>query len=239
MVSDNTPSIWGRPRVRQGDISESVGGRSVPCEGDIPRGPLLGDCRRGEGETGSFWSGHTDDQVVDFWHATEYLGKAATVLYRGQLQRGEAWMDESCHKLKHEPGGAAAILKRLKYLSKVRPWAKEDEDVQRAITYFTNQTKAGRMDYAARVIRKEPIGSGCDGSGLQGDRQATALRVGHEMERGWSRRGDQSTVLNPHGGAMGSILGKDRQNGDSLWPLNTSVPSILHQHHSSGHTHHY
>ena len=45
-------------------------------------------------------------------------------------------MDESCHKLKHEAGGAAAILKQLKSLSKVRPWAKEDEDVQRAITYL-------------------------------------------------------------------------------------------------------
>ncbi len=107
-----------------------------------------------------FLERHTDEQVVDFWHATEYLGKAATVLYRGQVTAREAWMDESCHKLKHEPGGAAAILKQLKYLSKVRPWAKEDEDVQRAITYFTNQSKAGRMDYAARVIRKEPIGSG-------------------------------------------------------------------------------
>ena len=27
---------------------------------------------------------HTDTQVVDFWHAAEYLGKAAAVLYRGQ-----------------------------------------------------------------------------------------------------------------------------------------------------------
>ena len=56
----------------------------------------------------------------------------------------QAWMDESCHKLKHEAGGAAAILKQLKSLSKVRPWVKEDENVQRAITYFGNQSKAGR-----------------------------------------------------------------------------------------------
>jgi hypothetical protein len=26
---------------------------------------------------------HTETQVVDFWHAAEYLGKAAAVLYRG------------------------------------------------------------------------------------------------------------------------------------------------------------
>jgi hypothetical protein len=51
-------------------------------------------------------------------------------------------------------------LKQLRTLSRVRPWAKEDDDVQRAITYFGNQSKAGRMDYAARVANKEPIGSG-------------------------------------------------------------------------------
>jgi hypothetical protein len=107
-----------------------------------------------------FLERHTDAQVVDFWHAVEYLGKAATVLYRGQVATREAWMNESCHRLKHEPGGAAAILKQLRSLSKVRPWAKEHEDVQRAITYFTNQSKAGRMDYPARVTRNEPIGSG-------------------------------------------------------------------------------
>ena len=30
-----------------------------------------------------FLERHTEVQVVDFWHAAEYLGKAAAVLYRG------------------------------------------------------------------------------------------------------------------------------------------------------------
>jgi hypothetical protein len=107
-----------------------------------------------------FLERHTDAQVVDFWHAAEYLGKAAAVLYRGRPATRKSWMDTSCHTLKHEPGGAAAILKQLKSQAKTRPWAKNDEDVKRAITYFENQSKAGRMDYAARVAKKEPIGSG-------------------------------------------------------------------------------
>ena len=107
-----------------------------------------------------FLERHTEEQVVDFWHAAEYLGKAAAVLYRGQPATRRSWVDTSCHTLKHEPGGAAAILKQLRSLAKVRPWAKDDEDVQRAITYFANQSGSGRMDYAARVRRKEPIGSG-------------------------------------------------------------------------------
>ena len=48
----------------------------------------------------------------------------------------------------------------MRTLAKERPWTKDDEDVERAITYFANQSGAGRMDYAARVVAAEPIGSG-------------------------------------------------------------------------------
>ena len=83
------------------------------------------------------------------------------MIYRSQSATGKAWLDENCHKLKHEPlAPTSPISNQLKSLAKVRPWAKENEDVQRAITYFENQSKAGRMNYAARVRRKEPIGSG-------------------------------------------------------------------------------
>jgi hypothetical protein len=107
-----------------------------------------------------FLGRYTEVQVLDFWHALEYLGKAAAVLYRGQPEIRQQWMDERCHTLKHEPGGAQLVLKQLKSQAKVRPWAKDDEDVQRAITYLTNQSSAGRMDYASRVQANEPIGSG-------------------------------------------------------------------------------
>jgi hypothetical protein len=52
------------------------------------------------------------------------------------------------------------VLNRLRTLTRERPWARGDEDVQRAITYFANQSAAGRMDYAGRVAANEPIGSG-------------------------------------------------------------------------------
>ncbi len=107
-----------------------------------------------------FLAKHTEVQVTDFWHAAGYPGKAAAVLYRGHPATREAWLEEECHVLKHEPDGAASVLKQLRSQAKVRPWAEADEDVQRAITYFANQSKAGRMDYASRVSANEPIGSG-------------------------------------------------------------------------------
>jgi hypothetical protein len=107
-----------------------------------------------------FLGRHTDVQVTDYWHAVEYLGKAAAVLYRGHPRTRQAWLDDACHRLKHEPDGAEWVLKRLRSLARERPWAKAAEDVQRAITYFANQSGAGRMDYASRVAAHEPIGSG-------------------------------------------------------------------------------
>jgi hypothetical protein len=107
-----------------------------------------------------FLGRHTDVQVTDFWHAAEYLGKAAVVLYRGHPRTKEAWLEEACHRLKHEPGGAEWVLKQWRRLARERPWAKDDEAVQRAITYFANQSGMGRMDYASRVAVNEPIGSG-------------------------------------------------------------------------------
>jgi hypothetical protein len=107
-----------------------------------------------------FLGRHTDVQVVDFWHAAGYLGKAAVVLYRGQPRTREAWLEDACHRLKHEPDGAEWVLKQLRRLARERPWAKDDEAVQRAITYFANQSGTGRMDYAGRVAANEPIGSG-------------------------------------------------------------------------------
>jgi hypothetical protein len=103
---------------------------------------------------------HTGVQVTDFWHAAEYLGEAAVVLYRGHPRAREAWLDDACHRLKHDPGGAEWVLKQLRRPARERPWARDSEEVRRAITYVENQSDAGRMDYASRVAADEPIGSG-------------------------------------------------------------------------------
>src|SRR4051812_15800186 len=107
-----------------------------------------------------FLGRHTDMQVTDSWHAAEYLGKAAVVLYRGHPRTREAWLEDACHRLKHEPDGAGWVLKQLRRPARERPWAKDHEDVPRAITYFANRSGAGRMDYSSRVAANEPIGSG-------------------------------------------------------------------------------
>jgi hypothetical protein len=138
-----------------GRLEVEIGRAKAKC----PEAHYVGiaDGAKGNGE---FLGQHTDVQVTDFWHAAEYLGKAAAVLYRGHPRTREEWLGDACHRLKHEPDGAEWVLKRLRSLARERPWAKADEDVQRAITYFANQSGAGRMNYAGRVAANEPIGSG-------------------------------------------------------------------------------
>jgi hypothetical protein len=138
-----------------GRLEAEIGRAKAKCPGARYVG--LADGAKGNWE---FLGRHTDVQVTDFWHAAEYLGKAAVVIHRGHPRTREAWLEEACHRLKHEPDGAEWVLKRLRTLARERPWAKGHEDVQRAITYFTNQSGMGRMDYASRVAANEPIGSG-------------------------------------------------------------------------------
>lgn len=62
-----------------------------------------------------FLNKHTEDQVLDFWHATEYLTKAADAIFRkkNQLKERKEWLDESCHKLKHNVGAPIRLLHEI------------------------------------------------------------------------------------------------------------------------------
>ncbi len=117
----------------------------------------LADGAKGNWE---FLSRHTEVQVIDFWHAAEYLGDAADVLFAGSPGAKRPWLESSCHRLKHEPGAARQLVRDLKRLAAEKGVAPDQPEVGAAITYFTNQSKAGRMNYAPLVAGKIPIGSG-------------------------------------------------------------------------------
>jgi len=107
-----------------------------------------------------FLGPRTEVQIVDFYHAAEHLSEAATVLFAGRPAEKETWLEERCHRLKHEPGAAKAILKELRTLATVSRTGNGHADVEAAISYFRNQNKQGRMDYARWVEANVPIGSG-------------------------------------------------------------------------------
>jgi hypothetical protein len=117
----------------------------------------LADGAKGNWE---FLSRHTEVQVIDFWHAAEYLSDAADVLFARSPRQKRPWLEASCHRLKHQPGAARQLIRDLKRLAVEKGIAPDDPDLGAAITYFSNQSKAGRMDYPPLVESGIPIGSG-------------------------------------------------------------------------------
>ena len=102
----------------------------------------------------------TDYQVLDFYHATEYLSEAAYGAHpekSGKPKRKE-WLKTQCHTLKHDEQGAQKVLDELKRVQRKHLKMDVKEKVTDAIRYFTNHLPM--MDYAAYREKHFPIGSG-------------------------------------------------------------------------------
>lgn len=104
-----------------------------------------------------FLEKHTDLQIVDFYHVTEYLAEVAAVTFSNVTER-HTWLDDACHRLKHKTGAARALLGELEAFRKQRLSKAERATLEAAITYFENQQE--RMLYAHNTKRHLSIGSG-------------------------------------------------------------------------------
>lgn len=107
-----------------------------------------------------FLNAHTSHQILDFYHATEYLAHAAKALYPGALDyiKQKEWLDDACHRLKHEDDAANALLKEMKLIVTAELSTEKKDKLKSAITYFENQKH--RMCYAFYRENNFPIGSG-------------------------------------------------------------------------------
>ena len=100
-----------------------------------------------------------DTQILDFYHASEYLADASKVINLRDKQKQIEWLDNACHRLKNDKDSALILLDEMKELeSKQRVPKKIKENLQRAITYFTNHHQ--QMNYAEAINNNIPIGSG-------------------------------------------------------------------------------
>lgn len=119
----------------------------------------LGD---GAADNWTFLSPITDRQVVDFYHLSEYIGKAASAMFPGKsrMKQKAAWLEDRLHRLKHKQGAVGRLLAELKEFETTRrPGTQQRrEDLTSAIRYLSNQKQ--RMNYAYHTVRGHPIGSG-------------------------------------------------------------------------------
>lgn len=93
-------------------------------------------------------------EIVDFYHATEYLWHAGEAIFGTATPQTKAWAEAACHTLKHE--GPAAVLTRLWALAAQRNPV--PEAVCDALSYVANQSP--RMNYPLYVEKELQIGSG-------------------------------------------------------------------------------
>jgi hypothetical protein len=111
----------------------------------------------GAADNWKFLQKHVERQVLDFYHAIEYLATVSNAAYKRKFE-AEEWLKQSCHTLKHEKDGAKILLKEMEKMLSKKISKKKKEEIERAITYFNNHKH--QMDYSSYLSEKIPIGSG-------------------------------------------------------------------------------
>lgn len=109
----------------------------------------------------SFLEQHTDRQLLDFFHVTEYLSDVSYAAYPGKTDKPKRtiWLDERCKQLKREPDAVEALISEMEKLGQKNSLTQTvKEDLQAALTYFKNHRQM--MGYAMHVEKNLPIGSG-------------------------------------------------------------------------------
>jgi hypothetical protein len=119
----------------------------------------------GAAENWAFLDPLTDSQVLDFYHATQYLDRVAKAVHPHSAEAQKLWMDENCHRLKHEQGAAVTLLAEMQKIQNSRLSKTCREGLNEAITYFQNHIH--QMDYAEVAQKNRPIGSGVTEAGCK------------------------------------------------------------------------
>ena len=111
----------------------------------------------GAADNWTFLESRVTEQILDFFHACEYLSKASKAAFKRPFE-AQTWYDNARQMLKKDEGGAALVIKELENLLKKRMKESQREDVERSITYFQNHQH--QMGYYRYRKKNWPIGSG-------------------------------------------------------------------------------
>lgn len=109
----------------------------------------------------TFLEKYTKRLLLDFYHAREYISKAASAIFVRDKVNRRIWEDNSSHNLKHKQGSASRFLKELKeQMLKIegKNVLERREEVRQVITYYENHKN--KMPYARHLKNNLPIGSG-------------------------------------------------------------------------------
>ena len=79
----------------------------------------------------------TSRQVVDFYHVTTYVWSAAEALFAHDGAGLRPWVDDWCHRLKHEKGAARALIADLESRGAAASKGRLPEAAEKALTYLS------------------------------------------------------------------------------------------------------
>lgn len=115
-------------------------------------------CADGSAHNWKFLSQYVDVQVIDWWHAWQYIHAALALCYEKPdklKQNIEKWKD----KLQKEANSVGKLLAFLRRMATCRQkTGKKTEEIQKAITYLDNHKH--QMNYAQYLEDGLLIGSG-------------------------------------------------------------------------------
>lgn len=105
-----------------------------------------------------FLKKHTDQQILDYYHASEYLSGASHGIFPKSETKRKQWLEDAYSSLKHDPNYITDVTKEMDIANQEQLKRVDKERLESAITYFTNN--ASRMKYADNISKNLPIGSG-------------------------------------------------------------------------------
>ena len=156
----HTIYLAAAPEYGKAEFNERLEREIARAKQHYPEARTLG-IADGAASNWRFLEQHTQRQLIDFFHATEYVGKIAQALYpqRKAEDKRAQWQHAHCSKLKHDPdvldvliAEAARLSRRSSLSQKVR------DDAYSAWTYFNNHRH--QMNYPGFLAENLPIGSG-------------------------------------------------------------------------------
>lgn len=142
--------------------------------------------------------------LVDFWHAAEYLAKAAAAAYGEEKYESQGWFRKWKEALLKEKGAAKRALRSMDYLLKsLNLRGKRRTDLLAAKRFFRNNLK--RMNYAWFQSRNLPVGSGVVEAACKSIVKARMCQSGMR----WTKQGGE-TIL-----SLRSVIKSNRW--DACW----------------------
>ncbi len=93
-----------------------------------------------------FLTKHTERQILEFYHATEYLTNVADAQFAGDPRARKQWLDNACTSLKHDPLGSQALIAQMQDFLTSHLQLGLRGKIKAALTYFQNQQPF--MNYA-------------------------------------------------------------------------------------------